>query len=174
MNIFHIQKIAFLSALCVAFLITFSFAACGDDDDDSNDDSDQADDDLDDDVNDDTDDDSDDDVDDDSDDDTQPECDPDEMKCDEQALNILLCSLDGRWEISEKCMEDQGRLCENAACVDHWLYGSPEFESCENDPNATALNLAQKAAWYDEVSSRFHIHPGDKRIHNVTVPGDVT
>jgi hypothetical protein len=160
-------KILFRFILALTALTLFAFAGCGDDDDDSGGDSEAP-------TDDDVDDDLDDDADDDADDDTQPECDAGEQKCDDQALDILVCSEAGQWGISVRCMEDQGRLCENAACVDHWLYDSPGFDSCVMDPHATVLGLAEKAAWYDEVASRLHIHPEHKRIHNVTIPDGIT
>ena len=155
-------------ALLAFFLLTLALFifACEDVEDDSDDKS--SGDDTDDDNNDDS---ADDDDDDDNNDDAQ--CEQGEQKCSDDTLQLLECS-DGQWVVSTECMKDFGQLCENAACVDPWKYGSPEFDPCEDDPNATSMSLTQKAAHYDEVASRLHLHPDHKRIHHVTLPAGLT
>ncbi len=65
----------------------------------------------------------------------------------------------GFWRVTTHCMRDEGRLCEDAACVDPWRYGAPSFDACEDDPRATAESLADKAAYYDAIAARVHLHP---------------
>jgi len=71
-------------------------------------------------------------------------------------------------------MEARGRLCEDEACVDPWRYGSPEFDPCLNDPHATAMTLAEKAAKYDHLAEVLHVHPAHKRIAHVTLADGYT
>lgn len=159
--------------LVLSFVAASLFGCAGDDDDSSNDDAAVDDDMADDDAAD--DDAADDDVgDDDADDDTWPplpdddaECVDGERACSDDALELRVCE-GGAWTIVE-CMRDEGKLCEDGACVDPWRYGSPVYDSCADDPHATAMTLAEKAAKYDELAPRLHIHPDDKRVHDVTL-----
>jgi len=66
-------------------------------------------------------------------------------------------------------MEGRGRLCEDEACVEPWRYGSPVFDPCRDDPHATAMTLAGKAAKYDRLAEVLHVHPAHKRIAHVTL-----
>ena len=69
-------------------------------------------------------------------------------------------------------MLEQGRLCEQDACVDPWRYGSPTWGTCPDEPLATADSLGEKAVRYDELAARLHIHPELDWIANVTIaPG---
>ncbi len=114
------------------------------------------------------DDDNDDDNNDNDDDNDSAACTEGERTCTDHALQVLECR-DGVWEVAEECLRDDGRLCENGACVDPWRYGSPSFDSCADDPHATAMALAQKAAKYDEIAARLHVHPQHKRINHATI-----
>jgi len=107
-------------------------------------------------------------ADDDVDDDLPPECSDDETRCSDDAYVLWECE-DGRWTVGEYCMRDYGRLCENEVCVEPWRYGSPEFDPCWDDPHATAMTLAEKAAKYDRLARVLHVHPDYKRIAHVTV-----
>jgi hypothetical protein len=157
----------FACLMCLLLVAGWMVGCAADDDDDDNDDAMPADDDdaTDDDA---TPGDDDDDDNDDDDNDDSAECDDGETACTDDALNVLVCE-QGAWRPGEKCLADQGRLCEAGACVDPWRYGSPTFDSCAGDPHATAASLSAKAAHYDEIAARLHIHPDHKRIQNVTL-----
>lgn len=80
--------------------------------------------------------------------------------------NILVRCNEGPYD----CMAEEGRLCEAGACVDPWRYGSPKWDPCNDDPLATPETLHQKAAYYDEVAKRLHLHPALKWVMGVTLP----
>ncbi|NOZ00613.1 MAG: hypothetical protein GXP54_01825 [Deltaproteobacteria bacterium] len=84
-------------------------------------------------------------------------CQADAWECSKNGYVLRTC-VNGAW-VEEKCMLDQGRLCEQGACVDPWRYGSPQWGTCPDDPLATKESLAEKAAYYDAISVRMHIHP---------------
>jgi len=67
------------------------------------------------------------------------------------------------------CMAGFGRVCENGDCVEPWRYGSPTFTTCPGVVGGTTQTLAQKAAYYDEIASRLHIHPDLKWMMSVTL-----
>jgi len=165
------MKIRMFSLLLIALLSLLSLPAggCGDDDDD-NDDNDDA---TVDDDDDDTGDDDDDATPDDDDDDDSAECSEGEKRCTDDILQREEC-VNGQWQLAENCMADYGRVCENGACVDPWTYGSPVVDDCADDPHATASSLAEKAAHYDELASRLHLHPDHGRIHHATLPAPLT
>jgi hypothetical protein len=71
--------------------------------------------------------------------------------------------------VQTACMQAQGRLCESGACVDPWRYGSPAFTTCPDVVGGTAQTLAQKAAYYDQIATRLHIHPSLKWIMSTTL-----
>lgn len=87
----------------------------------------------------------------------EPGCLDDDWECYENGYVLRRCS-GGAWT-EVQCMKEQGRLCENGACVDPWTYGSPQWGVCTDDPLATPETLAQKAAYYDDIAVRMHIHP---------------
>jgi len=88
--------------------------------------------------------------------------------CDPDGILLQTC-VGGEW-IATDCMKDLGQLCENGACVDPWRYGSPVFDSCADDPAASTESLAEKAAYFDELAGRLHIHPDLKFITHVVLP----
>ena len=106
-----------------------------------------------------------------------PECVTGDQRCSEDAFELEVCR-DGRWVVGRACMADEGRLCQgdvdDAACVDPWRYGSPRPDPCRNDPNGTAMTLAEKAAKYDRLMEVLHVHPEHKRIAHVTVADGYT
>ena len=57
--------------------------------------------------------------------------------------------------------------------VPPWRYGEPEWSTCPDEPLATVETLAEKAAAYDELAARLHIHPELKWITDVTLAPDV-
>ncbi len=88
--------------------------------------------------------------------------------CSEDGYVLRRC-VGGQWE-EVACMADERRLCEAGACVDPWRYGSPAWGTCPDDPLATGGTLAQKAAWYDGIARRLHLHPKLKWVMGVTLP----
>jgi len=138
--------------------------ACGDDDDDSAAAAAPIDDD---------DDDNDDDDNDDDNDDHEPACSEGERRCSADILEVLECR-DGAWVTVAACLRDEGRVCQDAVCIDPWRYDSPQFDPCDDEPHATEMTLAQKAVKYDRLARVLHVHPADKRIHNVTLAQGVT
>lgn len=96
-------------------------------------------------------------------------CTDGEKKCSDDAYDVLVCS-GGDFVVETKCMLDHGQLCEDTACVDPWRYGSPVWPTCDDDPLATPKTLAQKAAYYDELSTRLNLHPLLKFVTHVDLP----
>ncbi len=95
-------------------------------------------------------------------------CAPEEWSCTENGYVLRMCK-DGRWtEVA--CMEDERRLCEAGSCVDPWHYGNPAWGTCPDEPLATGGTLAQKAARYDAIARRLHLHPQLKWVMGVTLP----
>ena len=90
-----------------------------------------------------------------------------EWSCSDDAFLLNRCR-EGRWTVTD-CMRGQGRLCQDGECVDPWRYGSPVFGTCPDEPRATPETLAEKAAGYDDVARRLHIHPELRWIANVTL-----
>ena len=75
----------------------------------------------------------------------------------------------GLWTITRECLREEGRLCESASCVDPWRHGDPAFDRCEGEPRATAEPLADKAAAYDAIAARLHLHPQLRWLAPVTL-----
>jgi len=114
----------------------------------------------------------------------KPLCTAGARRCSADALSIEEC-VAGAWQPADACMTDQGQLCEASAaagdpsntavsCVDSWRYGSPSFDACTDDPHATTTSLADKAARLDRLGEVLHVHPGDDRVHDVTVRAGLT
>ncbi|MBP7126775.1 hypothetical protein KBD49_10470 [Myxococcota bacterium] len=78
-------------------------------------------------------------------------------------------SCTGGRAVETRCMEDQGRLCERGACVDPWAFGSPVFGTCPEVQDGTPETLSEKAAYYDAIARRLHIHPDLRWIMSVTL-----
>ena len=97
-----------------------------------------------------------------------PECAPDETGCSEDGTASRRC-VGGRWQTDVECMRESGRLCEAGACVDPWRLGAPVFDGCVDDPLATAETLAEKAATYDEIAARLHLHPDLRWVAGVVL-----
>ncbi|MEW6201474.1 MAG: hypothetical protein AB1546_05840 [bacterium] len=88
-------------------------------------------------------------------------------KCSEDAYSLFTCER-GEWKTVE-CMREQGKLCENGACVEPWRYGSPAWSQA-NEDGFTSPTLAEKAQYYDDIARRLHIHPQLKWIMGVNLP----
>ncbi|MCB9475857.1 MAG: hypothetical protein H6685_03235 [Deltaproteobacteria bacterium] len=138
-----LPALALTSALCLVLMFS---VACGDDDDDDVADDDTADDDTDD--------------DDTSDDDTSDDDTTDDDTGDDDTVECTT---------HEECLLASGKLCEAGACVDPWRYNFDlnEIDDCADDPHATSMSLAEKAAHFDDVAARIHIHPDHKRMEHV-------
>jgi len=67
-------------------------------------------------------------------------------KCTEDARRLMWLASEGEWMVSERCMIDEGKLCEKGACVDPWDHGSPVYEDCTDDPHAHGDESGRKAA----------------------------
>ncbi|HOI11964.1 MAG TPA: hypothetical protein PK313_15895, partial [Myxococcota bacterium] len=98
------------------------------------------------------------------------------LPCDTQEGEVV-CSPDayikytctgGAW-VAYECMAREGRLCEDGECVDPWRYKTAPFGTCPDDPLATPETLAAKAAHYDDIAPRLHVHPDLKWAMNVTL-----
>jgi len=74
---------------------------------------------------------------------SEPECEEGALRCTADA-NLLLECAGGVWTLRTDCRTEQGRLCENNACVDPWRYGSPVFSKCENHPYAPSKALPKR------------------------------
>jgi hypothetical protein len=101
------------------------------------------------------------------------ECLDGEWSCSADARTLTRCE-SGRWAATD-CLADRGRLCEQGACVEPWRYGAPAWDACEGEPRATAETLADKAAGYEDLAWRLHVHPALRWLSPVTLapdPGD--
>ena len=61
------------------------------------------------------------------------------------ALTLSRC-VDGAWE-ETACLAEEGRLCEEGACVDPWLWGTPTWSTCPDEPQGTVEALHEKVSW---------------------------
>jgi hypothetical protein len=87
-------------------------------------------------------------------------------RCTEDSLTQETC-IEGFWAETEPCWYDQGKLCEDGACVDPWSYGDPVWSTCLDEPRATVESLSDKATYYDDIAARMHIHPQLRWAANV-------
>lgn len=99
-----------------------------------------------------------------------PECAEGEWTCSDDATRLTRCD-DGAW-VETACVADEGRLCEEGACVEPWRWGAPEWSTCPDEPLGTPESLVAKAAYYDEIAERLHIHPDLGFILSVRLPAD--
>ena len=84
--------------------------------------------------------------------------------CSDDAVTLTVCA-GGRLAVTD-CYAG-GMLCEDGACVPPWRYGSPAFSRCDSDPRATPETLAAKAAYFDGLARRLHVHPQHNIINSV-------
>lgn len=84
-------------------------------------------------------------------------CEEGSVSCSEDGLAVLTC-VEGAW-LESDCWQSEGRLCDGGECVDPWRYGDPVWSTCLDEPLATAESLSDKAAYYDEIAPRLHVHP---------------
>ncbi len=77
--------------------------------------------------------------------------------CSEDGQVLGTCE-GGAW-VETDCMATAGQLCEDGGCVDPWRYGDPAWSTCDGLADGTAESLADKAAYYDDIARRLHVHP---------------
>jgi hypothetical protein len=99
-------------------------------------------------------------------------CDEGANECSADAYVLRTCT-GGKW-VDTRCMEDQGRLCEAGKCVDPWRYGSPAWSTCPGVTHGTTETLAAKAAHYDDLATRLHIHPQLKWVMGGRIKAEAT
>ena len=88
--------------------------------------------------------------------------------CSADGTRLTAC-IDGKVQEVD-CLGERGQLCEAGACVDPWRYGSPEWPTCDEEDRGTTETLAEKAAYYDEIATRLHVHPELKWMMSVALP----
>lgn len=95
-------------------------------------------------------------------------------RCRDDGVTLATCTA-GAWH-ETSCLATEGRLCDPAvnACVLRWRYGSPVFGACEGETRGTPETLAEKAAHYDAIATRLHLHPDLKWVMNVTLKPEAT
>ncbi len=94
-------------------------------------------------------------------------CDDGDWFCSEDAHVLSRCE-DGVF-VARSCFAGSGFLCEDGECVAPWRYGAPVWSTCPDEPLATAESLAEKAAYYDDIAVRLHLHPELKWLNSVAV-----
>jgi len=94
-------------------------------------------------------------------------CDAGARRCAADAYILETCE-NGAWQQTQ-CMRDQGGLCYEGACVQPWEYGAPQWSRPADEPNTTPESLAQKAAYYEDITRRIHVHPDLKWIMSVSL-----
>jgi hypothetical protein len=63
----------------------------------------------------------------------------------------------------------EGKLLEAGACVEPAHYGAPLWSTCPNEQHGTNETLSEKAAYYDDIATRLHLHPQLGFVLNVTL-----
>ncbi|MDP6946991.1 MAG: hypothetical protein QF464_22770, partial [Myxococcota bacterium] len=96
-----------------------------------------------------------------------PVCEDGDATCSDDGTVLRRC-VDGAWE-ETACLTDEGRSCEDGACVAPWELGAPVWSTCPDDPLATTESLADKATHYDTIAARLHLHPDMPWAMNVTL-----
>lgn len=96
------------------------------------------------------------------------ECENGSLKCSADAYTLMRCE-NGAWKNTE-CMRDEGKLCSDNTCVDPWRYGSPKWPTPPPAKFDTSESLAEKAAYYEDISTRLHVHPKLKYMTTVYLP----
>lgn len=101
----------------------------------------------------------------DTDSDVPPPCEDGVWACSDDAHVLRTCE-SGAW-VETDCFRGEGWLCESGACVAPWRFGDPQWSACPDETRGTAETLAAKAAYYDDIAMRVHVHPTLKWINNV-------
>lgn len=96
-----------------------------------------------------------------------PECKAGEFVCSPDGYILKTCK-DGKW-LLVYCMLEHGRLCQEDQCVDPWVYDNPKWSTCPDEPLGTPETLWEKAAYYDDIASRLHLHPDLKWVMSVSL-----
>ncbi|MFT6399458.1 MAG: hypothetical protein ACJAYU_004224 [Bradymonadia bacterium] len=89
------------------------------------------------------------------------------VSCAEDGVTLSTCA-DGEVTESLNCWDDR-LLCRDAACVEPWRAGDPEWGACEGALGATPSTLAEKAVYYDDIAARLHVHPELNWLASVTL-----
>ena len=103
---------------------------------------------------------------------------PDTAQCatgvDWECLNndSMLRTCEGGMWITVNCYLEDGKFCEDGKCVAPWEYGNPQWGTCSDEEGGTMESLAEKAASYDELVPRLHLHPKLKFVAGVTLAGE--
>ena len=99
--------------------------------------------------------------------DTGALCEEGEWSCSEDAVTLTLC-VEGAWQDTDCSAVHQ--VCQDGACVPRAMWGHPAWDTCDEVEGATTETLAEKAAGYDEVLARLHIHPQLQWVTPVDLP----
>lgn len=99
-------------------------------------------------------------------------CTDGDTRCAGDDLAVEVCA-EGAWATRTNCLAEHGQVCEDGACVAPWRIAAAPVDSCAEDPNATALGLAAKAARYQRLGEALHFHPRHKRALPVTLKDGV-
>ena len=94
-------------------------------------------------------------------------CEQGARRCSADAYTLEICD-SGAWR-ADACMREQGKLCFEGECVQPWEYGAPQWPRPASAPEDTPESLAQKAAFYDAIAVRLHMHPDLNWIMSVTL-----
>jgi len=97
-----------------------------------------------------------------------PECKHGQQMCGWYDTFLWVCE-EGYWVETDCAADRSGLVCWEGECVPPWRYDGPSWSTCPDEPLATAETLAEKAAYYDDIAARLHIHPDLKWITNVTL-----
>ena len=97
----------------------------------------------------------------------KPDCSDGAWECTHDDRTLRTCA-SGSWSETD-CSIDRSGLCWDGACVPPWAYGAPTWSTCIDGTQFTQETLAEKAAFYDELTPRLHIHPELKWVNNVTL-----
>ena len=90
--------------------------------------------------------------------------------CSDDAVVLRRCD-GGAW-VETDCMRDEGgRLCQEGVCVLPWRWGAPTWGTCADEPLGTVETLAEKAAAFDDIARRLHVHPDLGWIMSVRLEG---
>ena len=100
--------------------------------------------------------------------DEEKKCTDGEWRCSEDALELKSC-VGGRWE-TVRCMADEGKLCQEGACVASTEYDDPEWDPCEGEAAATEETLYEKMIYFEDRAANLHIHPDLRWFSGVELP----
>ncbi|MCB9665300.1 MAG: hypothetical protein H6732_14410 [Alphaproteobacteria bacterium] len=100
--------------------------------------------------------------------------DPVDTDTDTDALASTASCLDD-WTVQEADASlpcDGPQRCVDGACVDPWTVDAPAWSTCPEVPRAGGLSLAAKAAAYEDLVGRVHLHPDLRWVSGVRLRPD--